>query len=901
MFKRTTMAAAVLAAWGAGWLLPEEAAAQGQQLDRVEITGSSIRRTDAETALPVTVIRPEDLAKQGITTAEQAMSRISANQSSFGTSSAVGGTTGGKAEVDLRGLSGPTDDYANKTLVLLNGRRLATHPFDAAAVDLNTIPLAAVERIEVLRDGASSLYGTDAIGGVVNFILRRDFKGVEVSLEHQKAQRRGGGDSTRFSFVGGMGDLDEQGVNVLATIDYRKQNVLRAADRGFADSGIVDSVNAGTSGSSFPGDVGGFEPSLPGGCNPPSSVPSDDGTSCRYDFSRDVDLIPRNEQFSALLRGTAKVAPEHTVTGEYLYSQNRTQVQVAPAPTTMLIPTTSPFYPAGAPVDVIPDIRNPGAEVPGNTVNWRMVPGGKRTSSNKTTSQRGLFELNGALSNWEYRAAAGVAASRSTEYVRGGYLNEAIVQDGIWDGLVNPFGPQTDAGAAVMAAAQVNEPTRIGRAKTYFVDARATTDLVQLPAGPLAAAFGVERRRENAKYETTAITGELQSLGLDPDDDNAGSRDVTALYTELNIPVFTGFEVNLSGRYDHYSDFGNTFNPKLGIRYQPIRELLVRGSINTGFRAPTLYDIYQPASLTFTSDNYDDPLLCPGGVAVPGASAGTVCAQQTLARSAGPAATGAGLSALDPEESRTATIGLVFSPTTTSSVAFDYWQIKVKNLISAVPEQAIFADPTGYASKFVRCSQLPASGPGISRDDVDVCLNFPRFDPIAYIDQPVENLGEMKTSGIDLAAAWRTTAGPAGTFALGIDGTYVLSYKYQQVKGSEFIQAVGRYTDNAPIFRWQHALTGGWSLGPWGVTLVQRFKSGYTDQDEVRKVSSYTVYDASLSWTGIKGMTLTAGVLNLLDKDPPLSTQVTTFQRGYDPRFASPLGRTFLVRAAYRF
>ncbi|MDH4288209.1 MAG: TonB-dependent receptor plug domain-containing protein, partial [Aquincola sp.] len=264
----------MLLALGGALMVP--AASQAQDTQRIEITGSAIKRINAETALPVTVIQTEDLARQGVTTVEQAVQRLASNQSNFGMSAAIGGTTGSKSEADLRGLSGPLGTNANKTLVLLNGRRLANHAFDAAAVDLNAIPLAAIDRIEVLRDGASAIYGTDAIGGVINFILKRNFTGAEISAEVMRPEAGSPGSTSRGSVAAGFGSLASQGFSVVATLDFRKQTALKAEDRKFGSTGILGTTRAditnGTSGTAFPGDVDGFEPSGPT-CAPPFSVP----------------------------------------------------------------------------------------------------------------------------------------------------------------------------------------------------------------------------------------------------------------------------------------------------------------------------------------------------------------------------------------------------------------------------------------------------------------------------------------------------------------------------------------------------------------------------------------------------------------------------------------------------
>jgi len=912
MFRRTKISAA--AAIVAGGLALGTTPAAAQDAQRVEITGSSIKRIDAETALPVSVIRVEELTKQGVTTAEQAMARIAANQSNFGISQSIGATTGGKAEADLRGLSGPTGTNSNKTLVLLNGRRIANHAFDSAAVDLNAIPLAAVDRIEVLRDGASAVYGTDAIGGVINFILKRDFVGLEASAQVQQPEAKGGGETHRATLVGGFGSLTENRFNLLASLDFRKQKVLEAKDRPFAATGVLGptraDLTAGTSGTSFPGDLGGFEPSGPT-CNPPSSLPRFTAgvfDSCRYDFTRDIDIIPDNEQLTGLLRGTFALAPDHTLAAEYLHANNKGTQRVAAAPVSHIMPTTSPFYPVGAPVGSVPNFLDPGAPddttacgftncVPGGVANWRQVPAGKRTSGDDTTTTRAMIELQGALSGFDYRTALGQSKNKSTASVKRGYVDDDIMQTGVWNGVINPFGDQTAAGLAAIEAAQVSAPTLVGKATVDFFDVRASKDLMQMDAGPLAIAFGYDHRREKSSFEATDVTGRLSSLGIDPDSDTAGSRKVNAVFAELNVPVLKTLEVNLAVRHDKYSDFGSTTNPKLSVRFQPVPQFLVRASANTGFRAPTLYEIYQPASLTFTSDNYDDPVLCPGGTPAPGASAGVVCGQQVLQRNSGPAGIGLPANTLEPEKSKTFTIGTVFEPTRDLSFGIDLWWVEVRNMISGLPEQAIFGDPTKYASRFVRCSALTPA----ERSAIDVCLNFPSFDPIAYINTPNENLGNLKTNGVDLSATWRSGSTSFGNFGISFDGTYITRYKYQRERGGTFIDAVGRYSDNAPVFRWQHVLSANWGIGPWSTTLSQRFKSGYVDQDETNRVGDYMIHDVSVTWTGIKNLTLTAGILNLFDKDPPRSVQVTTFQRGYDPRFADPLGRTYMLRAAYKF
>ena len=410
-------------------------------------------------------------------------------------------------------------------------------------------------------------------------------------------------------------------------------------------------------------------------------------------------------------------------------------------------------------------------------------------------------------------------------------------------------------------------------------------------------ALGAEYRKEKYTYVAEEITRQVPSIGVDPDSDVSGDRNVTAVYAELAIPIIKNLDATIALRYDDYSDVGSTTNPKFALRFQPTPELLLRASYSTGFRAPTLYEIFAPTSLTFTSDNYDDPLLCPGGTAIPPATDGAVCGQQVQQRQGGPVSIGLSPDSLQPEESKSWQFGFVVEPAQWFTFGMDFWWIRLENQILPLPEQAIFGDPVRYANKIFRCSQATQA----QRDAIDVCLNFPTFDPIAFIDGTTENLGNLNTNGVDVNLQFRFTPTPYGRFGVTMDGTYVTKYEYQRAKDDVYIQNAGRYADNGPIFRWQHTIALNYTHGPWSAAFVNRYKSGYTDQDPTNEVDSYSIFDLFGTWQGYKGLTLTAGIKNLFDRDPPFSNQVNTFQRGYDPRFTDPRGRTWMLRAAYKF
>jgi iron complex outermembrane receptor protein len=323
------------AAAGLGLLACPFVAAQdttGQPIQRVEVTGSSIKRIAAESSLPITTIRAGDFAKQGLATAQEVLNTIPMNQSTEVGASAVGSGTGGRSTADLRGLGG------NKTLVLLNGRRLANHPYSAEAVDLNIIPVAALERVEVLRDGASAIYGTDAIGGVINFITKRSVKGGALTFEGYEPLRRGGGNEQRLNLSGGLGDLGSDGWSMFGVLDYHQQSDLRATERSFARTGVrpvrgMNEVSRTTFPANFFSDLGvAGNPYYATGCRPPDTAPATDDPVCEFDYTQYIDLIPETRQYSAMGKFNRQFTPDHLGSLEFIWGRSTTEWGVAPPP-----------------------------------------------------------------------------------------------------------------------------------------------------------------------------------------------------------------------------------------------------------------------------------------------------------------------------------------------------------------------------------------------------------------------------------------------------------------------------------------------------------------------------------------------------------------------------------------
>src|SRR5471032_469872 len=576
---------------GLGLIAPlAQAQTTDQPMQRVEVTGSSIKRLVSETANTLTVFKSDDFIKQGLTTAQEVLDRIQSNSSSFSSGNVVGGNssglpTGGQASADLRGLGG------DKTLVLLNGRRIANHPYDGASVDLNIIPIAALDRIEVLRDGAPAIYGTDAIGGVINFITKRSINVTNITAEVVAPQHKGGGEH-RVNLSTGFGKLDGDGYNIFGVVDYHKQNVLTSQERDFSKTGIIPSRGLSiTSGTSFPGNY--FDaaakngdglagnPYAATGCNPPFSVAAANGT-CRQDYTRQIDDLPAQQQVAFFGKGAFKVGDGHLATVEYLHSENKVKARTAPPPQTgLILPTSSKYYPGNS--GGVP--AQPGLSGQPLSVNWRPIEAGQRQIDSDGKADRLVLALEGEIAGWDYKTGLSHAISKSSEKFTGGYVQDASFAAGVLNGTYNPFGVQDAAGKAYLDSTALRGEVQNAKVTTTGFDIKGSRELTQLAGGPLAIALGAELRREKADFNVNRdIAGQAASSGLSGSLSKSGSRDIEAFFGELNLPLIKDLEVQLAARYDPYSDVGSTTNPKLGIRYQASPQLVLRGSASTGFQ-----------------------------------------------------------------------------------------------------------------------------------------------------------------------------------------------------------------------------------------------------------------------------------------------------------------------------
>ena len=848
---------------------------------RIEVTGSRIARIDGETALPVQIIRREEIERGNWTTAAELMAHVSANFNGMNNALNVGNPfTPGLSSANLRGIGD------GNTLVLLNGRRIANYAIAAATVDLTTIPLAAIERVEILKDGASSIYGTDAIAGVVNFVTRKSFAGAEVTGQAGVTEQ-GGGDHYQATVTVGWGDLTKDRFHAFVTFDWQKDTALAASQRQFSASGYrPDDGFVSLQRATFPANVrrpnGTLRnPSFADGCQPPLSIPF--GASCAYDYVNGYDLLPEQQEWNVIGRATWEWTPGQQVFAEYVYSRNELDARSAPSPAArpQTIDLTPILYPAGGPYYPTQFAAANGLSGP-LEVYFRLVPLGARIDTTTTEGQRIVAGAQGKFVGWSYDAAYTHSFNTVDYAFTAGYLDAAGLRAVMATGLVNPFGDTGPDGLAILQSAQVSGSVRTAKGTLDQVDFNLSRDLTLLPGGPLAIAFGAEGRQERLSDVPAAplATGSVLGFPFEISAQSA-SRNAGAAYAEVNLPVAKGLELGASVRYDHYSDFGGTTNPKVAVRWQPTPSLLLRGAWGTGFRAPTLPDLFTPRFTRIVSGpGIYDPVRCPVTQSFDDC-AGEYGWQQ------------GGTTTLQPETSTQYSAGAIWEPVPGVSVGIEWWRLEKQNSVgNFIPQYIVGNYDALGATNVVRGPVDPA---------------YPDLPgPIQSLLGWNENMIDLTTDGIDVALKAVTTSPALGRLQFSLDGTYIHSYVVGVSRITPF-EIAGTY-GLEPVPRWRHYAQLNWQRGAWGATLAQTFQSSYTDEVPLdtapaptRTVGTYSVWDVQGVYAGFRNMSIAAGIRNLLDTDPPLTFQTRSWQIGYDPGYANPRGRTFYLRLTYAF
>jgi iron complex outermembrane recepter protein len=880
--KRKKLSSALLRALGTGVALTVVAAgaqAQAQRVEKIEVTGTNIKRIDTETASPVTIITREEIQRSGATTVSEVIRQLPANNAGSFSENSLNSFAAGAASVSLRGL-GP-----QATLVLLNGRRLTPYPFANGAqitfVDLNTIPLEVVDRIEVLKDGASAIYGSEAIAGVINIILRKDFKGYEVGANYQQTSEHDGA-AWRATGTLGFGDLAKDRFNFFANFEHRQQDPVKAADRAWTSTGTLVTFGSQTRHSSngFPGNYQARPGTSPGftgtqpvpGCAPDRLF----NNVCRLaEVSSYLTTVPDEKRNSVFGRFTWEINANHALFAEAGYMKNQTRIESTPSfPTSWLratdltLQTISPIVlPVGHP-------NNPYA-APVNLL-YSFEDIGPRAQELTSEYTRFIVGLKGAVANWDYDSAIGYNKNETTQD-RTGFIRASVFRRVLADGSYY-FGDRSRNPASLYAELS---PTisRVGDSTSKFIDAKVSTELMQMRSGPLGFAFGFEHRKEELSDRPDALVagGDIVGLGSTA---ASGGRNVTSLYGELSIPILRTLEAQLAARYDKYSDYGNTTKPKYGLKWTPFKTFALRGTYAEGFRAPGLPEIQNSFAAGFFNGSLD-PRRCEA-TNLPADCSFSI-----------PAVIGAN-PALKPETAKSYTIGFVWEPWHDTSLTVDWYNIKRKNEIQTLDLTFLLANEALFPGRVTRGPNLPGDPAGIP-------------GPIQSVNLIYANIARTETSGIDGEIRTRFNLGAAGK--LGLIGYGAYTDKWKQAPDVD--QPLDNYNGTHDQPRFIGNFTFEYENGPWNAfhrtNYVGKFLwAGSPFQSCPSTVAAvngcvikaWTTMDVGVGYTGFKNLNLRLGIKNINNTRPPLDLNNTEL---YDLTYHNILGKIYQVGFNYSF
>ena len=782
-----------------------------EEVERIAVTGSRINRTDIESASPVTVISSDFITKSGFTSVQEILSmQPAAAGMSLGSTSNNG--SGGSATVNLRGMG------VQRTLVLLNGRRMVASGTGAdSSVDLNTIPVSMIQTIEILKDGASAVYGSDAIAGVVNIITKKDFQGTEITADGSITDK-GDGESGGFSILHGR---EFAGGNLVVGAQYSNRGEIIQSDRDFVPAGESSFVPGGSLGGMVPDGEGGF-------------VPREES----YDYTDDSYAQTPNELFSLFTNFNSEIADDTELSVDFMYTRRESNQQMAPQPASIDLDTsllddnyTDQFKDENG---VLPEELE---------YRRRMTDAGPRIYGQETDTYRASVGLTGYLSNdsqWDMSATYGRNDSKDSvgNSIHAGNMEKSIYkhQDDWFSG--DPMSSDFLASEGIMYTEQ-NEG-----GNEQFILAAGYSGVNEHDIG---YAVGVESRFESGYYTPDLITqaGESTAAQQDPTE---GNYSVQSIYGEISVPVTDSFTVEAATRYDNYSTFGGAATWKLGATYSVTDGLMFRAVAATGFRAPSVSELYGGNSGSF--DYLTDPW-------------GNEQDSQILVNYTSDAD-------LKPEESESFTAGVVWEITEGLSTTMDYWQFDITNAISRVNVQNEMNKCFG--DDLVACETI-----GITPDG-----------DLSEMTSTLTNIGQQNTSGIDWNVSYT-----ASIFKVMLDTTYLLEFEEDGISYEGTIGGnMGGYSQLKSNLTVSADLTEDVNL-LYTANYIQGMEGdGYTTDDVIyHNVSAaYHINDA---WQ------VTGGIKNLFDTEPeevPDGNDMNTVPNIYDV-----VGRTFFVNTSYQF
>lgn len=795
-------------------------------LDRIEVTGSRIKRADIEGALPITVITREDIDLSGKTTIADLLQNSTFN--SFGSFTPSSGSSAQAfSGISLRGLG------SSRTLVLIDGRRAPTSPLTGEGQDLNSLPLAAVERVEILSDGASAIYGADAIGGVVNIITRRDFNGIQVSGGYGQSQR--GGDTEEGSVIFGIsGDRGR----LMAGVSYTTRGISYLRDYPWSEAGASTYSNNyyrvatnPETGERVPGATLYTDGSavVPGGCDGENFYTNASGSLCYYDFSTAMADTASLDTKNAFIRGDYQITDNWSAFANAYVTRKNSVSVYAPVPEYIFVSADSPNNTTGQDA----------------YIKHRFAALGNRYTYQDEDSYDLVLGLQGQIderTSVEFGVRSNEARAVETGY---NYVNIPVAEQYFESGLYDAFDPYSNSEDVLNAMRTTTSRKMFSKQKEIF--ALVNRDLFELGGGVSALALGAEYRKEDYQdiYDQQSAAG---NVGGSAGNSAWGSRDQTSVYGEWALPFTHQFSADVAVRHDKYSDFGDSTSPKVSLRYQPFESLTLRGSYGEGFRAPSLPALNQQTA--FSADSVVDE-----ATALAYGLAATTTLQINGYHVANPD--------LKAETSKQWMVGLAWDATSWLNLTADYYSTEIDNQIKWFSAQTVI-------NRTALGQYLPDNLSVVRNDDGSIQAVYAGYG----------NEGKVKTDGVDLNLRAAFDFGRWGRLNSSLQGNWVRSYEVSSPYGST--EYIG--TDGYP--EWRAALSNRWELGNFSVNwtvnaigyepayYVTYYDGTYSCQELVdwgyakRCSGAYVTHDLQLSYKAPWDGRITLGAINLTGKDP---------------------------------
>ena len=912
---------------------PATAQEDEEYIEEIVTTGSIIKREQSSNI--VVTLDDQELIDRGASNPVEILDTITSIQAREVTSNTLNLFNPSFANfANLRSLGGQS------TLTLLDGKRVVRDPFAGIATNLNVLPQAAVSSVDILPDGASSIYGSDAIAGVINFKMYEDYEGIGLNATSTFPTEGDGGELNKFSAIFGVGDLDADGHNFYVAASARYRDDLRAGDRDYMDGpwgGVLHNViepgadpSFGNRREAFPGNVrqrnnplasGQIATATGASPYPDCPVLSDqlnsedihavgDG-SCIYTLTGlNFVTVSEEEQYTLASQVSKRFADEHTFSLQFFHSwSDITRERPWPRIQGREIPLASPYYPGNG---IVPAIAGQDLTSPVQTFGMSIVALERPEETVTDRTWRLMASIDGVIGAFDYEVWA-LQSEAEFEQAIVSYDNRWV--DGI-DGIdgapwINPwadFDGQSPEGQAWITGSFMGKvKDRIADAQLRNVGFTLGRDIEQidLGGGAAALAFALEYTEEELftglSLERLAATNQTPEVRLGPDRNTSGDRDLYSATVEFLLPITDELEVSASVRYDDYSDVGDTTNPKLLVNYDVTSSFNLHASFGTGFRAPTLVDVFRARSLVGTipaSQFIFDRDLCTDGVTPndPQDDPFNVCDIRVNRLSGGN-------TELKPEESETFAIGTQISFETgfgDIAVALDYWDYSIDNVINAgIPPEAIFGNLDEFGSFIFRCSTFTEEEiQGLNNCPNDPALRF--NDYIGAVLQTNANIGILETSGIDFKFLWDLST-DIGDWSFTYNATYVNDYDQEVYEGAGVQSRVDQFiTRNfGPVLEFKHYATLHWSNNDWTAILQHQYQNGYNDCGSVcgrpdREVDSHGVFNIGGSYQVTDAIRVNLRVDNLFQNDPPFTNNsgagsITT--ESTDVRYFDHLGR----------